>query len=117
MDKKLQGGPQVRMMRIYEQYYRLIADGSKTIEVRVAYPGMQSIKPGTVIRFVSGQKSCDRRVTRVVRYASFAEMMRKEDPKKINPNQSAEDQLRDIRKIFPANKEKIGVLVFEFVPV
>ena len=116
MGKQPQGRQNVRMMRIYAQYYRLIADGSKTIEVRVAYPGMQSIKPGTVIRFVSGQSSCDRRVTRVASYASFAEMMRREDPKKINPNQSAEDQLREIREIFPPDKERIGVLVFEFVP-
>ncbi|NCU42208.1 MAG: ASCH domain-containing protein [Candidatus Moranbacteria bacterium] len=103
------------MMRIYERFYRLIENGSKTIEVRVAYLGMQSIKVGTIIRFVSGRSSCDRRVIRVARYNSFAEMMRQEDPKKINPHQSAEDQLCEIRKIFPSNKEKIGVLAFEFV--
>ncbi|MDP3778950.1 MAG: hypothetical protein Q8R30_02825 [bacterium] len=56
---------------------------------------------------------CERRVKRVTRYKTFAEVMEKEDPKKINPMQSAEQQLMDIQRIFPSDKERIGVLVFE----
>jgi len=105
----------VRTMRIYDRFYRLIESGEKTVEVRVAYSGMQNIHEGAVIRFTNGDRRCDRRVIRVSRYDSFAEMMHQEDPKKINPYQSAEVQLREIRRIFPPNKEAIGVIVFEFV--
>lgn len=105
-------------MRIYKRFYDMIERDEKRIEVRVAYPSMKNIRKGDTIRFISsGSGSCDRVVTRVVQYSSFQEMMDNEDPTKINPHQSAEDQLAEIRRIFPPNKERIGVLLFEFVPV
>ena len=48
--KKL-SGRDVRNMRIYDRYFRLIKFGVKTIEVRVAYSSMQKIKVGDVIQF------------------------------------------------------------------
>lgn len=106
----------IRNMRIYDQYFQLIKAGTKTIEVRVAYPGMRKIAVGTVIRFSTDSDSCDRRVVRVASYSSFSGMMAQEDPVKINPTKSAEEQLREIKKIFPPSKEKMGVIIFEFVP-
>jgi len=53
----------------------------------------------------------------VARYKSFSEMMSKEEPKKINPYSSPEEQLREIRKIFPPEKEKLGVIAFELAAV
>jgi ASC-1-like (ASCH) protein len=99
-------------MRIYREYFDMIKDNSKTIEIRVAYPSMQSITAGTIIRF-NNDPNCERRVKRVVRYKTFREVMEKEDPSKINPKKSAEQQLADIWRIFSPNKEKLGVLVFE----
>jgi ASC-1-like (ASCH) protein len=106
----------VRIMRIYKEYFDLIKSGVKTVEVRVAYSSMASIAVGTIIRF-NDDPTCERRVTRVARYKSFAEMMQREDPKKINPKQSAEQQLINIRKIFPPDKEQMGVLAFELEKV
>ena len=104
-------------MRIYKRFYDLIERGEKSIEVRVAYSSIKKIGVGDIIRFTSGKNtSCDRVVTRVAEYPSFQEMMDNEDPAKINPYKSAEDQLTEIRKIFPPHKERIGVLLFEFVP-
>jgi low molecular weight protein-tyrosine phosphatase len=40
-----------RDMPIYKRYYDLIANGTKTIEVRVAYTSVLRIKPGSQIRF------------------------------------------------------------------
>jgi ASC-1-like (ASCH) protein len=104
---------QVRPMRIYREYFDLIDDGSKTIEVRVAYGGMKKIVAGDTIRFESGNVHCDRKVTRVAQYKSFDEMMKAENPKKIHPTKPAHVQLVDIKKIFPQDKEKLGVLIFE----
>jgi ASC-1-like (ASCH) protein len=106
----------IRPMRIYKEYFDLINNGSKTIEVRVAYGGMKKIAVGDVIRFESGHARCDRKVTRVAQYKSFDEMMSTENPKKINPTKSAQVQLADIKKIFPPHKEQLGVLIFELQP-
>jgi ASC-1-like (ASCH) protein len=103
----------IRPMRIYKEYFNLINSGSKTIEVRVAYSGMKKIAVGDIIRFESGHAQCNCKVTRVTQYKSFNEMMATEDPKKINPTKSAQVQLADIKKIFPQDKERNGVLVFE----
>lgn len=100
------------VIRIYKKYFDMIKDGSKTIEVRVAYPSMKKIRVGDVIWF-NDDPNCKRRVKRVASYVSFREMMKSEDPKKINPNDSAEQQLSDIGKIYPPHKEKLGVLTFE----
>ncbi len=105
-----------RVMRIYKQYFDMIKDGSKTVEIRVAYPSMKSIAVGTIIRF-NDDPNCARRVKRVANYKSFAEMMSKEDPKTLNPYRTADEQLADIRKIFPSDKERLGVIAFELEKV
>ena len=101
-----------RVMRIYKQYFDLIKNGSKTIEVRVAYPGMRSIAVGTLIAF-NDDPDCTCRVKRVALYKSFDEVMATEDPTKIHPTLSADNQLADIKRIFPPEKEKLGVIIFE----
>ena len=100
-------------MRIYERFGVMIESGEKTIEIRVGYGSMKKIKAGDTIRFLVGNRSCDRRVVRVSNYASFDDMMKREDPRKINPHKSAKEQLDEIKKIFPPDKERLGVLVFE----
>jgi ASC-1-like (ASCH) protein len=100
-------------MRIYKQYFDLIKNGLKTIEVRVAYPGMRGITVGTLIAF-NDDPVCTCRVTRVALYKSFDEMMVTEDPAKIHPTLSADNQLADIKRIFSPEKEKLGVIIFEF---
>lgn len=100
------------IMRIYKQYFDMIKNGLKTVEIRVAYPSMKNIKVGTIIRF-NDDSNCTRRVKRVTYYKSFSEMMSKENPKTLNPYRTAEEQLSDIRKIFPPDKERLGVIAFE----
>lgn len=102
----------VRNIRIYQRYFEMIKNGSKTIEIRVGYPSMRSIKPGTILRF-NDDPSCERMVKRVSEYKTFEEMLKSEQYTKINPNASAEAQLAELKKIFPSDKEKMGVLVFE----
>lgn len=102
----------MRTMRIYKEYFDLIKKGVKTLEIRVAYSSMKSIQVGSSIKF-NDDPDCVRRVVGVREYASFEEMLSKEDPQKINPLQSAELQLIALRKIFPREKEQLGVLVFE----
>lgn len=109
-------GNNVRIMRIFRQYFDLIKSGRKTIEVRVGYSSMRSIKKGMRVRF-NNDPQCECMVTRVTIYSSFAEMMSREDPHKINPAASAEQQLAEIRRIFPKEKEALGVIVYELQKV
>ncbi|MBU1721879.1 ASCH domain-containing protein [Patescibacteria group bacterium] len=95
----------------------MIVEGTKTVEVRVAYSSLLRIQRGDTVRFLCKQRSCDRRVVRVSKYNNFREMLANEDVQKINPYRSAEQQLRNIRKIFPPNKERLGVLVFQLEEV
>lgn len=102
-------------LHIYWRYYKLTKSGHKTLEVRVAFHGMKRITKGMVIRF-NDDNDCKRRVKRVAPYASFAEMLRHEDAKKIDPDVSKEDLLAALRAKYPPEKEKYGVLVFELEP-
>ena len=102
-----------RDMPIYKRYYDLIADGTKTVEVRVAYSSMLRIKAGDQIRFTCRKESTLTRVKRVTRYASFDEMFDHESVGAINPTAGREEQLTAIRQIFPPEKEALGVLAIE----
>lgn len=102
-----------RDMPIYKRYYDLIAAGTKTIEVRVAYTSMQRIKVGDHIRFTCRNENTLTRVKRVTRYNSFNEMFDHESADAINPTASVAEQLAAIREIFPAEKEALGVLAIE----
>jgi len=106
-----------RTLRIYDRYFRMIADGSKTLEVRVGYGSIRRIREGDVLVFQARNATCRRRVTAVRTYPDFAQMLDQEDATKINPSQPAAQQLVDIRRIFPRDKEALGVYVFELEPV
>jgi ASC-1-like (ASCH) protein len=102
-----------RDMPIYKRYYDLIADGSKTIEVRVAYSSMLRIKAGDQIRFTCRNENTLTRVKRVTRYNDFDEMFDHESAEAINPTTGRAEQLQAIRDIFPPEKEALGVLAIE----
>lgn len=102
-----------RDMPIYKRYYDLIANGSKTIEVRVAYTSMQRIKAGDQIRFTCRNENTLTRVKRVSRYLSFDEMFDHEQAEAINSTAGRDEQLQAIREIFPPEKEALGVLAIE----
>lgn len=106
-----QGRP--RKMQIYKQYFDLIADGSKTVEVRVGYDSMKRIRVGDLLEFTCRNESCITRVTRIGKYATFKEMFGTEDVKAVNPNATEAEQLKAIHAIFPPDKEALGVLTFE----
>ncbi|MFJ7250734.1 ASCH domain-containing protein [Kitasatospora sp. NPDC098652] len=102
-----------KSMAIYRQYFDLIADGSKTVEVRVQYPSMLRIKVGDLINFTCRELSCLTRVTRVGKYKTFKEMFGTEDVRAVNPNASEAEQLEAIYAIFPPEKEALGVITFQ----
>ncbi len=102
-------------MNLKKPYFQLLADGTKTIEVRVAYENMKKIQSGWEILFRSGDDTCLTRVREVRTYSSFEEMLDHEDMRAIGGElgESRQDLLRAIRDIYPPEKEALGVLAIE----
>jgi ASC-1-like (ASCH) protein len=93
-------GVRAREMNLYRRYFDLVASGVKTIEVRVQYPNLRSLKAGDHIRFICGRDDALTKVKRVTRYASFEEMLDTEGPEKVNPTSPRAQQLANIRRIY-----------------
>jgi len=80
---------------------------------RVQYPSLRSLAAGGHIRFVCDTDEALTRVERVAHYSSFEQMLDTEDPERVSPDSSHEQQLADIRKIYGPEKEALGVLAIE----
>lgn len=105
----------VRELNLYRQYFDLVTAGEKTIEVRVKYPHLEDLASGDVIRFrIKGtDETCDVHVKRVTEYKTFEELLDGEGPANVNPASSREQQLANIREIYPTEKEALGVFAIE----
>jgi ASC-1-like (ASCH) protein len=104
-----------RQINIRREYLKLITDGVKTVEVRVAYKRMRTIRPGQELTFNSGDLEVVTTVKRVSEYQSFEEMLDHEDARSIGGDlgESREELLAAIRAIYPPEKERLGVLAIE----
>ncbi|MFD8424446.1 ASCH domain-containing protein [Streptomyces sp. NPDC059466] len=102
-------------LNLYRRYFDLVVTGRKTIEVRVRYPHLADMAAGDRIRFrIKGtEETCDVRVLRVAAYDSFEELLDGEGPANVNPMSSREQQLANIRAIYPPEKEQLGALAIE----
>ena len=115
----------VRELNLYRQYFDLVhlvlrgltgfdlvASGTKTIEVRVKYPHLADLAAGDSIRFrIKGtDETCEVNVTRVTEYADFEALLDGEGPANVNPTAPRDEQLTNIRKIYPPEKEALGAL-------
>ncbi|MFF4491178.1 ASCH domain-containing protein [Streptomyces sp. NPDC001544] len=105
----------IHELNLYRRYFDLVAAGQKTIEVRVKYPHLEDLAAGDVIRFrIKGtDETCDVLVKRVTEYKTFEELLDQEGQVNVNPASSREQQLANIREIYPAEKEALGVLAIE----
>ena len=92
-----------------------MAEGTKTVEVRVAYENMKRIRPGMEILFRSGDEECLTRVKGVRTYVSFEDLLDHEDLRAIGGDlgESPDNLLQAIRDIYPPEKEALGVLAIE----
>ncbi|MFD9326356.1 ASCH domain-containing protein [Streptomyces sp. NPDC060065] len=107
--------PHVRELNLYRQYFDLVAAGTKTIEVRVKYPHLTDLAVGDVIRFrIKGtDETCEVEVKRVTEYTDFEALLDGEGPSNVNPTATRDEQLANIRAIYPPNKEAHGTLAIE----
>ena len=98
-----------------QQYLSLINSGRKTIEGRIAAGMFSRVHQGSRIHFFNQQDEARCLVTRVAKYASFAEMLQKEGVEKCLPGTTLEDG-KKIYDAIPGYKEraqKNGVFAIE----
>lgn len=109
----------VRELNLYRQYFDLVAAGTKTIEVRVKYPHLADLAAGDTIRFrIKGtDKTCEVKVVRVTEYADFEALLDGEGAASVNPTATRDEQLANIRAIYPSEKEALGTLAIQIRPL
>ncbi|MGW3461960.1 ASCH domain-containing protein [Streptomyces olivaceoviridis] len=105
----------VRELSLYRPYFDLVAAGTKTIEVRVKYPHLADLAAGDTIRFrVKGtDETCEVKVERVTEYPGFEALLDGEGPVHVDPTATRDQQLSNIRAIYPPEKEALGALAIE----
>ena len=110
------GGDDMRTLFIKRQFFNLIKQGRKSLEVRVGYSSMNSVRSGEEIHLKSGDEVLPVHVESIRRYNRFDEMLRNEDAERIVPGQSG-NALGILRAIYNKEKEDLGVIVMEIKPI
>jgi ASC-1-like (ASCH) protein len=89
--------------------------GKKTLECRVNYPSLRSIKKGEQVKFFWEKLSLIVEIVDIRYYKTFKEMLSKEDVEKLVPGMSSEQALSEYESIYPDWKVKTngGLVVFE----
>ena len=100
-------------LRIQDRFLKMITSGRKSLEIRVGYAHIKTIKPGASIRFIAnaGQMLCS--VADVRSYRSLDSMIKHEDVRKALPGLAEDEALAQLRRIYPPEKERLGIVVLE----
>ena len=98
--------------RIKKEYYLQLQRGEKSIEVRVGYGHVKSVKTGDTISFENYGRN-EFTVARVVRYSSFDDLLSNENVSRVLPGFSKGQAITALRDIYPKDKELLGVYAFE----
>lgn len=80
---------------------------------RVGYESIRAIQPGERIRLASHLETQVIRVNDVRRYQSFDEMIKREDASLIAPGMTSTEVLELLKRIYPPERERLGVVVLD----
>ncbi|MFZ3011650.1 MAG: GNAT family N-acetyltransferase [Minisyncoccia bacterium] len=112
------GASTMRNMRVKPRFINLIRAGRKNLEVRVGYDNINRIQAGERIRLISHENTIDVRINAVRRHLSIEALLDNESWEQIAPDLSSKEEvLQLLKRIYPPEKEKLGIVVFEIVPV
>lgn len=108
----------VHHLNLYRRYFDLVASGRKSTEVRVAYPRLAHLAAGDTIRFhiKDTDETCDVTVVRVTAYPDFESLLDGEGAENVDPTAGRDEQLANIRGIYPPEKERLGALAIRIQP-
>lgn len=109
----LLGESLMRKMRVKQWLLEEIRSGKKDLEVRVGYDNIKTIQPGEKIRFMSASDECVVTVKDVRTYKTFDEMLSSEKHERVVPGKTRAEVRQLFHRLYPTNKEKLGVYVLE----
>ena len=92
---------------IKDEYLQLILVGCKTIEVRVGYSNITRLQVGDRLLLNDQHPFIIRRIGH---YASFEELLAREEAASIAPDVPLDQLLEDLRAIYPPKKEALHLL-------
>lgn len=104
-----------RALRVKSSFLKSVKNGKKTLEVRVLYTMIDKIIIGDHIKLFDYDESIIVEVKNRRVYRNFPEMLEHEDSDKIAPGYSKENLLNLLRSFYSAEKEALGIVVFEIV--
>jgi ASC-1-like (ASCH) protein len=107
----------VRTMRVKNRFFEHIFSERKSLEIRVAYPNMKTIRAGENIQLLTGSAAGVIRVRAVRNYGNFESMLSAEAADRIVPDMNQAQVLALLRDIYPPEKERLGVVVLDIEPV
>ncbi|MBI5034886.1 MAG: ASCH domain-containing protein [Chloroflexi bacterium] len=102
----------MKTLWIKEEYLRWILDGRKTLEVRVGYSNITRLEVGDHVMLNDQHPFV---IKRIGRYANFEELLANESAQAIAPDLSREELLTALRKIYPPEKESLGLVALEII--
>lgn len=102
-------------LRFKRKYFTTIQAGKKTLECRVNYPSLQSIKAGDRVKFFWEHLSVVVEIIGIRKYVDFKEMLNKENIEKLVPGMSKDSALAEYKSLYPdwKVKQNKGVIIFE----
>lgn len=109
----LLGDTLMRKMRVKQWLLEEIRSGKKDLEVRVGYDNIKTIQAGEKIRFMSASEEHVVTVKDVRIYKTFEDMLTLESHDRVVPGKSHEEARQLLHRLYPANKERLGVYVLE----
>lgn len=101
------------LIRLKREYFTQMQEGYKKLEIRVCYPNLKNIKPGSVVTFECGHDHLRVKMRDVRKYKTFVEMLDNEDYRLIAKGKTKEEILQICRMIYPPHREALGVLVLD----
>lgn len=104
----------MRKMWIKRPYYDAIMAGRKTLEVRVGYNSIRRLEIGELLQLETSQQSGVVQIKSIRVYDNFSDMIAAEPWRDIIPQANSEAHAVEfLRRIYPADKERLGVYVIE----
>lgn len=103
----------IRPLRTKQRYLDLIKRGQKTLEVRVGYEHIRTIKSRELIKFCSRNETLIVRVKDVRKYQTLYDVIENEEATQIIPGLSMPEVLKTLQEIYPPAFERFGVIVIE----
>lgn len=108
-----------RILRINSQYFNQVVNGSKDLDLRIAWPSLRKIRPCQEIWLCCANEGHLVQVVRIASYQSLEAVLEKESYKRFDATANSAEELFAKGKGFfdDRDAEKYGFLVFQLIPL